>query len=122
MKKIKEKLWYKTDGAAAVIAVILIIIAAFAGQLRLLSDIFFMVGLVLICLAVANILLHASLLSGWFKKKKKGHETDDEYQQEKIDVETVGSKKNRPIHFEQFAINCSLFGICLIIISILTTL
>ena len=67
MKKIKEKLWYKTDGAAAVIAVILIIIAAFAGQLRLLSDIFFMVGLVLICLAVANILLHASLLSGWFK-------------------------------------------------------
>ena len=121
MKNFVDKLWVKTDIFILVICVIMIVIGYWQKRIVTVSNFLFVVGLGYICLMICNILLHAGLFSGWFKKKKKG-ETDEEYQADKIEVETVASKKNRPIHFEALAANCLVLGLGMIVLAIIITL
>lgn len=116
----KNKIVLPLTGTVGAAAFLVALIGRFTSQARLLSDIFFMGGLTLVCLAIINILLYASLMSGWFKSQRKG-ERDEDYQKRKIDVHTVASKKNRPIHFDKFAANTLFLGILAIILAILLT-
>lgn len=122
MKNFKQKLWLKADGIVILIAVVLATTSHLLNIQNNISDFMFLIGMALICLTIINILLHAGLLAGWFRKKQKG-ETDEEYQERKIDVRNIASKKkNAPIHFESFAANCLILGIVLIVLAIAVTL
>jgi len=121
MKKFRDKLWLKLDGAALLLVVATGLCGRLLGVATEVSNGMFLLGLLLICLMIVNILLHASLLAGWFKKKQAG-ESDEEYQARKIDVKSVASKKNKPIHFQSFAANCLVIGLGLIIMAVLITL
>lgn len=121
MKNLKAKLVLKLIGPIYVGAILIALVAKFLAKQNQASDFFFMAGLILVCLAVSDILLHANLLAGWFRKQKKG-ETDEEYQKRKIDIYQVGSLKNKPIHFAKFTCNSLVLGLGLIALAIILTL
>lgn len=121
MRNLQTKLWLKLDGAVLLMALATALCGRWLGVAVQVSNVMFLVGLLLICLMIINILLHASLLAGWFKKKQAG-ESDEEYQARKIDVKSVASKKNKPIHFQSFAANCLVIGLGLIILAIVITI
>lgn len=110
----------KFDLSTIGITIIIAIIGYLLKQTILISDVFFMTGLLLLCLSIADILLHASLMSGWFQHKHKG-ETDEEYQARKIDVHEVADKKNQPIHFDRFSVNSLMISLWLIVCAVLIT-
>ncbi|WP_017866925.1 DUF3899 domain-containing protein [Ligilactobacillus pobuzihii] len=120
MTNFKSKLMYKLDMITVIVTVVLAVIGYFMKKLLIVSDIFFMIGLILLCLAIADILLHASLMSGWFQHQRKG-ETNEEYQERKIDVHEVADRKNRPVHFDRFSVNSLVISIWLIICAVLVT-
>ena len=116
MRNLQTKLWLKLDGAVLLLALATALCGRWLGVAVQVSNVMFLVGLLLICL-----ILHASLLAGWFKKKQAG-ESDEEYQARKIDVKSVASKKNKPIHFQSFAANCLVIGLGLIVLAIVITI
>lgn len=122
MKFVKERLWLKGD----LLIMGVTLLAALGGIILkkqvVVSDTAFMLGLVLLCIMMIDILLHANLLAGWFQKQRKG-ESDEEFAKRKIDVKRVASeKKNGPIHFERLALNCLVLGGYLIILAVVITL
>lgn len=121
LKKLKAKLVIKIIGPIYAIAIVISLVARLIAKQNQVSDLLFMSGLILICVAIVDILLHANLLAGWFRKQKKG-ETDEEYQKRKIDIYKVGSLKNKPIHFEKFTCNTLILGLGFIALAILITL
>ncbi|WGN90568.1 DUF3899 domain-containing protein [Ligilactobacillus faecis] len=117
----KERLWLKGDLLILGLALISGIFARLSGFHVLVSDVLFMSGLVLLCIMMVDILLHAGLMAGWFQKQRKG-ESDEEFAKRKIDIKRVASeKKNAPIHFEKLGVNCLVLGCGLIVIAILIT-
>lgn len=120
MANFKSKIMIKLDLSTICVTAVLALIGYLAKQNILVSDIYFMAGLVLLCLAITDILLHASLISGWFQHQHKG-ETDEEYQARKIDVHKIADKKNKPIHFDSFSVNSLLLSLWLIVCAVLIT-
>ncbi|KRN27129.1 DUF3899 domain-containing protein [Liquorilactobacillus mali] len=121
MNRFKQKYYFKSVTAIQLVGIILMGTAALGIDKIMISNILFMVGLAAICVMIVDILLGAHLLAGWFKHKKKG-ETDDEYQQAKINVREVGSIKNQPIHFSKVGKSASIIGVTYIVLSIIITL
>lgn len=121
MDNFKIKIMFKLDGIIAAGTVVLAGCSYVFKQQLLFSNWFFMLGLGLICLSIADILVHASLMSGWFQHKHKG-ETDEEYQTRKINVHQVAERKNRPLHYDRFSVNGSLIGGWLILWAVLLTI
>ncbi len=121
MDRFKNKILVKMNLLLVASSLVLVVISLFLGLRLFLADIFFMVGLALLCLVVADILLHASLMAGWFQRRHKG-ETDEEYQKRKIDVHQVGDKKNQPIHFDKLSVNSLIISVWLIVCSVVLTL
>lgn len=120
MNKFKEQVLVKLDLTVLVVSALAAVLAAVLKLRILFSDIYFMSGLALVCLAVGDILVHASLMTGWFQHQRRG-ETAEEYQARKIDVHEVGSRKNRPLHWDKFSVNSVLLGVWLIVCAILMT-
>lgn len=120
MERIKQKYYFKSVTAIQIAGIMLVIANIIGIDRVLISNILFLVGLVAICLMIIDILLGAHLLAGWFKHKKKG-ETDDEYQQAKINVREVGSIKNQPIRFSKFGKSALIIGVTYIVLSIIIT-
>ena len=122
MKFVKERLWLKGDLLIMGVALLAALGGIMLKKQVVVSDTAFMLGLVLLCIMMIDILLHANLLAGWFQKQRKG-ESDEEFAKRKIDVKRVASeKKNGPIHFERLALNCLVLGGSLIILSVVITL
>ncbi|GKS82105.1 hypothetical protein LPAF129_17910 [Ligilactobacillus pabuli] len=121
MENFKKNLLVKFDLYALVITSVLALLGFLFKKQVLFSDGFFMLGLLVICVAIFDILLHASMMSGWFQHKHRG-ETDDEYQERKINVRDVAQRKNQPIHWDRLAVNGLLLGGWLIICAVLLTL
>ena len=114
MRNLQTKLWLKLDGAVLLLALATALCGRWLEVAVQVSNVMFLVMII-------NILLHASLLAGWFKKKQAG-ESDEEYQARKIDIKSVASKKNKPIHFQSFAANCLVIGLGLIVLAIVITI
>ncbi|KRL83352.1 DUF3899 domain-containing protein [Ligilactobacillus apodemi] len=122
MKFVKERLWLKGDLLIMGVALLAALGGIMLKKQVVVSDTAFMLGLVLLCIMMIDILLHANLLAGWFQKQRKG-ESDEEFAKRKIDVKRVASeKKNGPIHFERLALNCLVLGGYLIILAVVITL
>lgn len=122
MKFVKERLWLKGDLLIMGVALLAALGGIMLKKQVVVSDTAFMLGLVLLCIMMIDILLHANLLAGWFQKQRKG-ESDEEFAKRKIDVKRIASeKKNGPIHFERLALNCLVLGGYLIILAVVITL
>ncbi|KRN89421.1 DUF3899 domain-containing protein [Ligilactobacillus ceti] len=121
MNFIKEKIWPKFTGGIVLAVIIISFGSVIFHYQRVVSDGFFIAGMVCLLAAIVNILAHAQLFAGFFKRKKKG-ETDEEYQANKLKVREIGSKKNAPIHFDKFALNMLILAVVLILAAILITL
>lgn len=121
MENFKKYLLVKFDLYILVITSVIALLGLLLKKQLMFSDGFFMVGLLAICVAICDILLHASMMSGWFQHKNRG-ETEEEYQERKINVRDVAQRKNRPIHWDRLAVNGLLLGGWLIICAILLTI
>ncbi|MFT8949046.1 MAG: DUF3899 domain-containing protein [Liquorilactobacillus hordei] len=120
MERFKGKYYFKSTLTIQIIGLLLAIVVFIGVDKILISNILFMAGLAAICLTIIDVLLGAHLLAGWFKHKKKG-ETDDEYQQAKINIREVGRVKNQPIRASKFGKSTLIIGITYIILSIIIT-
>ncbi|GAJ27365.1 hypothetical protein JCM15457_2352 [Liquorilactobacillus sucicola DSM 21376 = JCM 15457] len=120
MQRLKQKIYLKTVSVTLLLAVVFSVAAKFVLDTLLISNILFASGLLLVCVSIADLLLKAHLFAGWFQHKKKG-ETDEEYRENKIKVEEVGSLKNGPIRSSKFGRSCLAIGSCLILFSIWVT-
>lgn len=122
MEFIKKNIWLKGDLIVGAVALLLVVIGFLTGNRFFVSDLLFMSGLVLICVMIIDILLHAHLMAGWFQRQRKG-ESDEEFEKRKIDIRRVASeKKNGPIHFKKLGFNCLVLACYLIILAVITSL
>lgn len=82
MEFIKKNIWLKGDLIVGAVALLLVVIGFLTGNRFFVSDLLFMSGLVLICVMIIDILLHAYLMAGWFQRQRKG-ESDEEFEKKK---------------------------------------
>ncbi|CAM2898429.1 DUF3899 domain-containing protein [Dellaglioa algida] len=118
MKQVKKN---STLLLSILVMIIAIVWIRVGGDNFSLSNAYFYIGICLILLGICFILGQAQLFAGWFKRRDKG-ESKEDYAERKIDVRSVGSKKNRPLKISPFMRGCFIIGMVMIVISIAVTL
>lgn len=118
MKQSKRNVTFLLSVLAIITAIIWIRVG---GDSFSLSNAYFYIGIILILVGIILILSQAQLFAGWFKRRDKG-ESKEDYNERKIDVKSVGSKKNRPLKISPLMRSCFIVGALLIVISILVTI
>ena len=121
MKRLNKRYFFKLTSLAQLVGLLAAVISYLVKWSLYLSNLLFLLGLALICTTVVDVLLGAYLMTGWFQRRKKG-ETDQEYQQRKIDIKKVGELKNRPVTIHRFGTSCLIVGLTYIALAIIITL
>ncbi|KRM87320.1 DUF3899 domain-containing protein [Liquorilactobacillus vini] len=121
MKRLNKRYFFKLTSLAQLVGLLAAVISYLVKWSLYLSNLLFLLGLALICTTVVDVLLGAHLMAGWFQRRKKG-ETDQEYQQRKIDIKKVGELKNRPVTIHRFGTSCLIVGLTYIALAIIITL
>ncbi|MHC9533453.1 DUF3899 domain-containing protein [Dellaglioa sp. BT-FLS60] len=118
MNQIKRNVSLLISGLVAIIAIVWI---RAGGNSLFISNAYFYIGIILILLGVILILSQAQLFAGWFKRRDKG-ESKEDYAERKIDVRSVGSKKNRPLKISPFMRGCFIVGTVMIVVAVFVTI
>ncbi|TPR16314.1 DUF3899 domain-containing protein [Apilactobacillus timberlakei] len=104
----------------AVSIIVGLIIYIFNIQIIIMSNVFFILGLLLVVIGSIMIITKGHLFTGWRIFHRKGD--NDRFENEKIPAKEIGRKKNESIVINNFAKLCLTVGIIWILIAILITL
>ncbi|WPC19747.1 DUF3899 domain-containing protein [Pediococcus inopinatus] len=110
---------HKSTTSEAIIVVLMLIDWVFVRNIIVVSNHFFMAGLLLLLIGIFFILERGHLFTGWFRRSAKG---EDEADRKKIDVHKVGREKNSPIVITKPAHYFLNIGGFTIVVSVLISL
>ncbi|TPR38790.1 DUF3899 domain-containing protein [Apilactobacillus micheneri] len=105
---------------SSVSIIIGLIIYIFNIQIIAMSNVFFILGLLLVVIGAVMIIAKGHLFTGWRIFHRKGD--NERFENEKIPAKEIGSKKNESIVINDFAKLFLTVGIIWILIAILITL